>query len=202
MNATALTRRGLHLEYGTLGWNLVGTAVLILTARAANSVALAGFALDSAVEIFASLVVVWQLTGASKKRERPAMTLIGIAFLAVGIYVLVISLHDLVNGPSATSSPLGIAWVSATVAAMALLAREKRVTGERLTNQVLISESRVTLIDAALAAAVLLGLVANAAFGWQWADPAAGLVIVYYALREAATVLAENVRPGRRNARS
>lgn len=202
MNATALTRRGLHLEYATLGWNLVGTAILIVTARAANSIALAGFALDSAIEVFASLVVVWQLTGTSKRRERPAMILIGMAFLAVGIYVLVVSLQDLASGPSATSSPLGIAWVGATVAAMALLARGKRVVGERLTNPVLIAESRVTLIDAALATAVLLGLVANAALGWQWADPAAGLVIVYYALREAAPVLAENLKPGQRNAKS
>jgi divalent metal cation (Fe/Co/Zn/Cd) transporter len=32
---------------------------------------------------------------------------------------------------------------------------------------------------------VLLGLGLNLAFGWWWADPVAGLVIVYYAIREA-----------------
>jgi len=191
-----LLRRGLQLEYATLAWNIVGTAVLIVSARAADSIALGGFALDSAVEIFASLVVVWQLTGAPESRERRAMFLIGVAFLAVGGYVLVASLHDLVSGPSAGKSVLGTTWVAATVAAMLLLAGGKKNVGARLGNPVLVAESRVTLIDAALAAAVLLGLVASAAFGWRWADPAAGLVIVYYALREGATVLVRIARPG------
>lgn len=191
-----LIRRGLQLEYATLGWNVVGTVILVVASRAADSIALGGFALDSAIEIFASLVVVWQLTGSHEQREQRAILLIGAAFLAVGCYVLVISLHDLIDGPSARSSVLGIAWVAATVVAMLLLARGKRLVGERLGNPVLVTESGVTLIDAALAGAVLLGLVANAAFGWQWADPAAGLVIVYYALREAATVLARYRRTG------
>lgn len=124
------------------------------------------------------------------------MLLIGVAFLAVGGYVLMISLHDLISGPSARSSAPGIAWVAATVVVMLFLARGKRIVGERLGNPVLVAESGVTRIDAALAGAVLLGLVANAAFGWHWADSAAGLVIVYYALREAATALAADLRPG------
>lgn len=47
------------------------------------------------------------------------------------------------------------------------------------------TEARVTVIDALLAVAVLLGLALNAALAWWWADPAAGLVIVYYAINEA-----------------
>jgi divalent metal cation (Fe/Co/Zn/Cd) transporter len=191
-----LIHRALQLESATLAWNVVGTAILLVTAWAANSIALGGFALDSAVEVFASLVVVWQLSGASERRERRAMLLIGTAFFAVGAYVLVISLQSLISGPAARSSALGIAWVAATVVAMLLLARGKRIVGERLDNPVLVAESRVTLIDAALAIAVLLGLVANSALGWAWADPAAGLVIVYYALREGASALAEYWPPG------
>jgi divalent metal cation (Fe/Co/Zn/Cd) transporter len=189
VRSAALIRRGLKLEYTTLAWNVVGTAVLVISAQAADSIALGGFALDSAIEVFASLVVVWQLTGAPEERERRAMFLVGIAFLAVAAYVLVTSLHDLIAGPKAQPSALGIGWVAATVVAMLLLARAKQRVGVQLENPVLVAESRVTMIDAALAAAVLLGLVANAAFGWKWADPAAGLVIVYYALREAASLL-------------
>jgi divalent metal cation (Fe/Co/Zn/Cd) transporter len=189
VRSAALIRRGLKLEYTTLAWNVVGTAVLVISAQAADSIALGGFALDSAIEVFASLVVVWQLTGAPEERERRAMFLVGIAFLAVAAYVLVTSLHDLITGPKAQPSALGIGWVAATVVAMLLLARAKQRVGVQLENPVLVAESRVTMIDAALAAAVLLGLVANAAFGWKWADPAAGLVIVYYALREAASLL-------------
>jgi divalent metal cation (Fe/Co/Zn/Cd) transporter len=51
-------------------------------------------------------------------------------------------------------------------------------------NVVLTTEGHVTLIDAYLAGAVLIGLVLNAFFGWWWADPFASLVIVYYGIRE------------------
>ncbi|MEO8391370.1 MAG: hypothetical protein ABI700_00120 [Chloroflexota bacterium] len=65
--------RGLRLEYVTLSWNIVGTIVVILAAVTARSVALAGFALDSVIEIFASVVVVWQLQGSGKNREQRAL---------------------------------------------------------------------------------------------------------------------------------
>lgn len=81
-------------------------------------------------------------------------------------------------------SPGGIAWLAATLVAMLLLAYGKLVTGRQLGNAVLLTEARVTLIDGVLAAAVLVGLVLNARFGWWWADPLAGLVIVYYGLKE------------------
>jgi divalent metal cation (Fe/Co/Zn/Cd) transporter len=47
------------------------------------------------------------------------------------------------------------------------------------------------VIDGLLACAVLLGLLLNSALGWWWADPAAGLIIVYYAIREARTIYAD-----------
>jgi divalent metal cation (Fe/Co/Zn/Cd) transporter len=71
---------------------------------------------------------------------------------------------------------------------MAALAAAKGRTGRALGNPVLTTESRVTVIDALLACAVLLGLLLNAARGWWWADPVAGLVIVYYAVREARSI--------------
>ncbi len=51
-------------------------------------------------------------------------------------------------------------------------------------NTVLATEAHVTLIDAYLVAAVLSGLILNAIAGWWWADPLAGLVIVYYGVKE------------------
>jgi hypothetical protein len=56
--AEGLLRRGLRLEYATLGWNVVGSLLVLVAAVAARSVALAGFGLDSLIEIVASLVVV------------------------------------------------------------------------------------------------------------------------------------------------
>jgi divalent metal cation (Fe/Co/Zn/Cd) transporter len=179
-----LTRRGLYLEYATLGWNVVGSTVVIASAVAARSVALAGFGIDSLIEIFASIVVVWQLKGVDKDREAKAMRYIGLAFFGLAVYLVAQAAFTLVTGTHAHSSPLGIGWLTATLAAMLLLAAGKRATGQELGNPVLEKESYVTLIDALLAAAVLAGLVLNALAGWWSADTAAGLVIVYYGIKE------------------
>jgi divalent metal cation (Fe/Co/Zn/Cd) transporter len=179
-----LSRRGLLLEYLTLGWNVVGTVVVIAAAIATGSVALAGFGLDSLIEIFASVVVVWQLTGAGKDREQKAMRLIAVAFIALALYVLVQSGRSLLTQAHPETSLVGIGWLLATLMAMLLLAWGKKVTGKQLGNPVLMTEAHVTLIDAYLAGAVLVGVVLNALFGFWWADPLAGLVIVYYGARE------------------
>jgi hypothetical protein len=75
----ALLRRGFVLEYVTLAWNVVGIVVLAVAAISARSVALAGFGLDSLIEIGASTVVIWELSGTGGRRERLGLRLIGCA---------------------------------------------------------------------------------------------------------------------------
>jgi divalent metal cation (Fe/Co/Zn/Cd) transporter len=179
-----LIRRGLLLEYLTLGWNVVGVVIVVAAAYAARSVALAGFGLDSLIEIFASVIVVWQLLGVNQQRERLALRLIGAAFFALALYILAQITVTLLTQTHPAPSIGGIAWLAATFIAMLFLAYGKRVTGKQLGNVVLMTEGHVTLIDAYLAGAVLIGLVLNALFGWWWADPLASLVIVYYGIRE------------------
>ena len=199
MSATAgtttsrmLLRRGLMLEYLTLSWNVVGTVVLLISAFAAGSVALAGFGVDSMIEIVASAVVVWQLKSeGGSGRERRALRIIAVAFVLLAIYIAAQSAVVLTSRSHPGRSALGIAWLAVTVGAMSALAAGKRDTGRRLGNAVLQTEARVTLIDGVLAAAVLLGVVLNAAAGWWWADPLSALVILVYGLREAHHAWAE-----------
>jgi divalent metal cation (Fe/Co/Zn/Cd) transporter len=179
-----LLRRGFALEYATLGWNAVGIVVLAIAAVSARSVALAGFGLDSLIEIGASIAVVWELSGTGEERQRRTLRLIGYAFAALAIYLLVQSTVVLVTGYHPRHSLLGIGWTAATAAAMFALAAGKARTGRALGNPVLQTEGKVTLIDGILATAVLAGLALNAGPGWWWADPAAGYVLVYYAARE------------------
>lgn len=187
----ALLRQGIRLEYMTLGWNIVGTAVVLVSAFNARSVALAGFGLDSLIEIFASMVVIWQLKDAGVERERRALRLIGIAFLLLAAYILVQAGYSLLTQTHPDHSVSGIIWLGATLIAMLLLAWGKHLTGQQLENPVLMTEARVTLVDAYLAAAVFVGLLLNALAGWWWADPLAGLIIVYYGAREGLSALAE-----------
>ena len=185
----ALLRRGLALEYATLAWNVVGVVVLAVAALSARSVAVAGFGLDSLIEIGASTVVVWELTGADERRRTRALRLIALAFALLALYLLVQGVVVLAVGHRAGHSPLGIAWTAVTAVAMFLLAAGKARTGRALANPVLVTEGRVTLVDGILATSVLVGLLLNAALGWWWADPAAGFVLVYYATRECVEIL-------------
>lgn len=184
----ALLRRGFALEYATLGWNVIGIVVLALAAISARSVALAGFGLDSLIEIGASTVVIWELSGTGEARQRRALRLIGCGFGLLAVYLLVQSTWVLATGFRPHHSALGIGWTAVTAAVMFVLAAGKARTGTALDNPVLKTEGRVTLIDGLLAAAVLLGLVLNALAGLWWADPAAGYVLVYYALREVKDI--------------
>jgi len=94
----ALLRRGFALEYVTLAWNVAGIVVLAVAAVAARSVALAGFGLDSLIEIGASTVVIWELSGAGEERQRRGLRLIGYAFAALAAYLLVQSTVVLATG--------------------------------------------------------------------------------------------------------
>jgi divalent metal cation (Fe/Co/Zn/Cd) transporter len=184
----ALVRRGLILEYLTLAWNIVGIIVLAIAALDARSVALVGFGLDSLIEIGASTVVIWELSGTGEERQRRGLRLIGFAFAALAVYLLIQSTVVLVTGYHPRHSPLGIAWTAATALAMFVLAAGKARIGRALDNPVLRTEGRVTTIDGILATAVLVGLILNAALGWWWADPAVGYVLVYYGIREVREI--------------
>jgi divalent metal cation (Fe/Co/Zn/Cd) transporter len=185
-----LLRRGLRLEYATLGWNVVGVFVTFGAALAARSVALAGFALDSCVEIFASLVVIGELRDSTtEERQQSAERRIGYAFVFLAVYLAGQALVSLLADVQPYSSPVGIAWLGATAVVMFGLAYGKAATGRALEHRVLQAEAKVTVVDGALATATLLGLTLNAALGWWWADLAAGAVIIGYAAREAAHLL-------------
>lgn len=184
-----LVRRGFLLEYLTVGWNVVGIVVLTWTAIAARSVALTGFGLDSLIEIGASIVVVWELSGADERRQHRALRLIAVAFAVLAAYLAVQSTVALIVGYQPGHSRAGIVWTAATAAVMFGLAAGKARTGRALNNPVLTAEGRVTVVDGVLATAVLVGLVLNAAFGLWWADPLAGYVLVFYAVREVREIV-------------
>lgn len=188
----ALLRRGLLLEYLTLSWNVVGVVVLAIAAVASGSIALAGFGVDSLIEIVASSVVVWELRGEQgSRRERLALKIIAVAFGLLALYIAVQVTVTLAGGSRPHGSTLGVIWLAVTVVAMWALAYGKQRTGRSLGNRVLMTEARVTVIDGALAAAVLIGVTLNAALGWWWADPVSSLVILVYGIREARHAWAE-----------
>ncbi len=184
-----LERRGRRLEYATTAWNVLEAIVAVTTGVAAHSLALVAFGLDSCVEVFASLVVLWHLGGAPEDadpgRTRRAMRLIAGAFGVLGVYLLVQAVRGFATRITPDSSPLGTSFIAATVVVMFCLAWGKRRTGHALSNRPLIADASMTFIDGCLASGVLVALVVDHLFGWWWADPLAAAVVGVVALAEA-----------------
>ena len=156
---------------------------------AAGSIALVAFGLDSAIEGFASLVIVWRFTGArmhSEAAERRAQRLVAIQFFLLAPWVTFEALHDLLAGEKAGTSVVGIALVTTSLIGMPLLGVAKRRLADTLGSVATRGEGTQNLLCAYLAGAVLLGLLGNALFGLWWLDPVAALVVAGVAVREGS----------------
>lgn len=179
-----LRRRAFRLEYVTVAWNTLEGVASIVAGLLAGSVALVAFGLDSSVEVFASLVVIWELRGVDRGRERRALRLIGVGYLVVAIYVAWDASRALLIGAHPAPSPIGMILLAATVLVMAALGVAKLRVGRLLPSPTVSADGRFSLIDAGLALAVLIGLGLNAAFDWWWADGVLALLIALLAARE------------------
>ena len=185
----AVEQRARVLEYTTTAWNVVEAIVAISTGIAAGSLGLVAFGLDSCVEVFASIVVLWHLRGHHDDgaRSRRAMRLIAGAFALLAAYLGFQAARTLVGGAEPSRTWVGLVFLAATVVVMVLLAWGKRRAGHELGNEPLITNATMTLLDGGLAAATLVAVFVAVEFGWWWADAAAAGVVAIVAAREAIT---------------
>ena len=184
----------MRLEYATIAWNAAEMLISIGLGIAARSLALIAFGLDTMVELFASGVVVWHLRHPGRESDlvtARALRLVAAAFAALAFFVAVGSIGALVTQTAPDESPWGIAYLAVTVLAMLSLGLAKRATGKRLGSEPLAAEARMSILDAALALSVLIGLSMNVLFGWWWADPVAALLVSAAAVNEARENLEE-----------
>jgi divalent metal cation (Fe/Co/Zn/Cd) transporter len=180
-------RRARLLSWVSLAWMGVEGAVAITAGVLAGSIALVAFGIDSAIEGFASLVIVWRFTGSrlhSHAAETRAQKLVAIQFFLLAPYVTAEAVHKLVTGEEAETSWLGIALVTTSLVGMPLLGVAKRRLADTLDSVATRGEGTQNLLCAYLAGAVLLGLLGNTLFGLWWLDPVAALVVAAVAVRE------------------
>jgi len=180
-----LRRRIRLLVAATITYNVVEAVVALTAGTIASSVALIGFGLDSVIEVSSAAAVAWQFSGSDpERRERTALRVIACSFFALAAYVTVEALRALFGAGEAEHSTVGIALVAVSVAVMPFLSWMQRRAGRELGSASAVADSKQTLLCTYLSAAVLLGLLLNAALGWWWADPAAALVLAVLAVRE------------------
>ena len=190
--AKAVTRQK-RLTAATIGWNVVEGVVAVAAGIAAGSVSLIGFGLDSGVEVSAALVLAWRLaqerrTGCKQDADKRAQRLIAASFAALALYVGVESARDLVLADQPDASPVGIAIAALSLVVMPVLALAKRRLAPVIGSRAVEAEATQTVLCALMSGGLLLGLGANAALGWWWADPLAGLLIASLAAYETVNV--------------
>jgi divalent metal cation (Fe/Co/Zn/Cd) transporter len=193
MDVDRLYRRGLLLEYLTVGYNVVEAVAAIVFGGLAGSIALIGFGLDSIVESLSGLVLIWRLRqhgslseAEEEKRERKAIRFVAVTFFVLGIYVAVESVRQLAGGVTPEPSLAGVIIAAVSLVLMPALAWQKHRTGKRIGSRALVADSKETLACGLLSLALLLGLGANYLFGFWQADPIAALVIAVFLFREGA----------------
>lgn len=180
-----LRRRIRWIVAATIAYNLIEAVVAVMAGTIASSAALIGFGLDSTIEVLSAAAVAWQFTRRDPERwERGTLRVIAVAFFALATYVTVSSVTALVLRSEPEISPIGIVLTAVSVIVMPFLSLAERRAGRELGSATAVADSRQTLICTYLSAAVLVGLLVNAAFGWWWADAVAGLIIAVFAVRE------------------
>jgi divalent metal cation (Fe/Co/Zn/Cd) transporter len=162
-----LRRRIRLLVAATITYNVVEAVVAITAGTIASSIALIGFGLDSVIEVSSAAAVAWQFAGPDhERREKVALRVIAGSFFVLAAYVTVEALRTLVGGHEPERSDVGIALVAVSVVIMPVLSWAQRRAGRELGSASAVADSRQTLLCTYLSAAVLAGLVLNAALGW------------------------------------
>ncbi|WP_089117883.1 cation diffusion facilitator family transporter [Streptomyces sp. SS07] len=184
----ALARRIRLLVAATIAYNVIEAVVALTAGTLASSSALIGFGLDSVIEVSSAATVAWQFSAPEhavrEARERTALRIIAVSFLALAAYVAVDAVRALTGTGEAEPSPLGIVIAALSLAIMPFLSAAQRRAGREIGSASAVADSKQTLLCTYLSAVLLVGLILNAAFGWSWADPVAALAIAGIAVKE------------------
>jgi divalent metal cation (Fe/Co/Zn/Cd) transporter len=180
-------RQARALSWASLAWMIIEAAAGIAAGVAAASIALTGWALSSAVEGLASVIVIWWFTGTrtlSQSAEARAQKGVAVSFWLLAPYVTIEAVRNLLAGVHPGASAAGIVVTALAVVIMPVLGIVKRRLGRRLGSAATAGEGTQNLLCAYLGGAVLVSLAANALAGWWWLDPVAGLAVAAAAVRE------------------
>ena len=187
-NKINLEHRGRLLAYLTIGWNSLEGIVAVGAGIVVGSIALVGFGVDSVIEVSSGAIILWRLAS-GEHRERLALRLVGISFIALATYVAFDAVKSLIYRELPEASYIGIAIAALSLIVMPFLAHAKRKVAAKLNSRAMHADSRQTDLCAYLSAILLAGLILNAFFGWWWADPVAALIMVPIIAKEGVEAL-------------
>jgi cation diffusion facilitator family transporter len=181
-----LFRRGLYLEYFTVGWNVIEAAVAIGAGLSAGSNALVAFGADSMIEVISASALLWRLRTAGphadaedhSRTECRALYLVATTFFLLAAYVIYESVGELIAHTAPGGSGLGLVLAMISLAIMPILAFAKQKTGRELGSKALQADAVETWVCAYLSFALLCGVGLHMALGWWWADAVGALAML------------------------
>jgi len=192
-------QKGLMAEYFTVGWNVIEGLIAITAGVIAGSIALVGFGLDSYVEVASGSVLIWRLRKhgfsdqeAEEAAEKKAIFFIGVTFFLLSIYVVYESGRKILFQAQVEESLVGIILAIVSLIVMPMLALYKKKIAVEINSRALRADAMETLACSYLSLTLVLGLGANAVFGWWWADPVAALAIVCFLMKEGWEAIQES----------
>jgi divalent metal cation (Fe/Co/Zn/Cd) transporter len=184
----ALARRIRLLVAATITYNVVEAIAALTAGTMASSTALIGFGLDSVIEVSSAAAVAWQFSARDhsirEAREHRTLRIISVSFFALAAYVAIDAVRALAGTGEADRSLPGIVIAALSLTVMPFLSAAQRRAGRELGSASAVADSKQTLLCTYLSAVLLAGLILNAALGWSWADPVAGLAIAAIAVKE------------------
>jgi divalent metal cation (Fe/Co/Zn/Cd) transporter len=195
MNTNRLYKKGLRQRALVLVWigqvwNVVEAGVALWSGIVAGSVALLAYGLDAIIELFAGAVLIWRLSREWEEREegaaeKKALRLVGITFFVLSAYIAVQAVATLLGWFSEPRESLvGIILVVASAVVMTILFFWKTNLAKKLGSPALRAEAKQSLACDLQDLTLLVGLGANALWGWWWADPVAALALIPWLLKE------------------
>ncbi len=191
-------RRALKLSYFTVAYNIGEGLISVIAGYLAGSVALVGFGFDSFIESMSGGVMIWRFQKrdgstieTEKKKEERAIQLVAYSFFVLAAYVLYESFSALYFQEIPEPSIVGIIIALLSLIVMPVLFFMKRSTANAVQSQSLLADAKQTLACMVLSVSLLLGLSMNYFFGFWYADPIAGIIIVVFLVREGFATLKE-----------
>ena len=191
--------RALALSGLSISWSGVAGSIAIVAALASGSLSLLGFGVDAVIDAVASAALVWRFSVEGRQPERAqrveriAERVVGLALIALAVYLAAGSVRALATQAHPETSSLSIGLLIASAVVLQLLAVAKYGVARQLASGALRADSILTAAAALLAAISLVSLAATNAFGLWWADAVAALMVAVILVREgwSSVALAE-----------
>ncbi len=192
-------RLGIWIELVTIGWMIVEATVALLVGFTTRSVSLQGFGIDSIIELIAGSILLWRLVVEQRggtldrieRAERTASWVTAISLFALSVYLVGDSALTFLTRTQPEASWWGVGLAVAAAIIMPVLWQSKLRVAKRIGSAALKADAACSVTCAYMSLTLLAGLLLNRTFGWWWADPLAGLALVYFLAREGREALHE-----------